>query len=267
VTDAVHARGGLIVLQVWHTGRGSHPALQPNGALPVAPSAIAIDGLAFTPDGLVPHVTPRALEESEIPGIVDDYAWAAESALRAGFDGVEIHAANGYLIDQFLQDSSNQRTDSYGGAIEDRSRFLFDVVATVSRTCGADRVGLRLSPSSTYQDMHDSDARALFGYVLEGLSGAGLAYLHLVEPGISGSQNVEYGPDALDSAWAREHWSGRLIVAGDYDQRRGQAAVAHGRADAVAYGRLFLAQPGPAGPLRRRRGGSRGLSADLLRGQ
>jgi N-ethylmaleimide reductase len=243
VTDGVHLRGGLIVLQLWHTGRGSHPTLQPSGELPVAPSAIAIDGFAFTLHGLVPHVTPRALKGGEIPGIVDDYARAADNALRAGFDGVEIHGANGYLIDQFLQDSSNQRTDRYGGTVENRSRFLFDVVAAVSRTCGADRVGLRLSPSSEYQDMHDSDPRALFGHVLEGLSGAGLAYIHLVEPGISGSQNVEHGPDALDSAWAREHWPGRLIVAGDYDQRRGEAALARGSADAVAYGRLFLANP------------------------
>jgi len=165
VTDAVHERGGRIFLQLWHVGRISHPSLQTDGALPVAPSAIAPEGNAATYEGEQPFVTPRALETEEIPGIIEQYRQGAQNALAAGFDGVEIHSANGYLLDQFLHDGSNQRTDQYGGSIENRARLLMEVTEAVTSVWGADRVGVRLSPSSTFNSMYDSNPEALFNYV------------------------------------------------------------------------------------------------------
>ncbi|SRR5579883_519422 len=170
VTDAVHQQGGRIFLQLWHCGRISHPSMQPGGVLPVAPSAIAPEGEAMTYTGPQPFVTPRALETSEIASVVEQFRQGAESALQAGFDGVEIHGAFGYLIDQFLQDGSNQRTDEYGGSIENRARFLLEVVEAVCNVWGADRVGIKLSPSNTYNSMKDSDPKATFGYVLQALN-------------------------------------------------------------------------------------------------
>ena len=177
---------GPIVLQLWHVGRISHPSFQPGGVAPVAPSAIRPKGQAFTEKGFEPIPTPRALETAEIPAIVEQYAQAARNALAAGFDGVEVHAANGYLIDQFLRDQTNKRTDRYGGSIENRSRFLMDVVDSVCAAVGAERTGVRISPQNTQNDIADSDPQTLFNYVAEHLSGKGLAYLHIIEGDTSG---------------------------------------------------------------------------------
>ncbi|HEC90200.1 MAG TPA: alkene reductase, partial [Alphaproteobacteria bacterium] len=181
VTDAVHEEGGCIFLQLWHTGRISHPSLLPDGELPVAPSAVKPAGEAITFSGPKPFVTPRALETDELPGIVEQFRQAAQNAQAAGFDGVEIHAANGYLLDQFLRDGTNQRTDAYGGSLENRVRLLLEVTDAVTGVWGSERVGVRLSPVNTFNDMSDSDPGAIFGLVVERLNQSGLAYLHVVE--------------------------------------------------------------------------------------
>ena len=242
VTQAVHQKGGRIFIQLWHVGRISHPSLQPNGELPVAPSAIAPAGMASTYTGEQPFVTPRALETDEIPGIIDQYRQAAENALAAGFDGVEIHGANGYLLDQFLQDGSNQRSDQYGGSIENRTRLLLEVTEAVVAVWGADRVGLRLSPNGTFNDMHDSDPAALFDYVVSALNRFGLAYLHLVEPRWT-SPTPESDITALKTGHFRPLYHGTLITAGGYDRQQGNEVIAAGQADLVAYGRWFISNP------------------------
>lgn len=242
VTDAVHERGGRIFLQLWHVGRISHPSLQPDGVLPVAPSAITPEGNAATYEGEQPFVTPRALETEEIPGIIEQYRQGAQNALAAGFDGVEIHSANGYLLDQFLQDGSNQRTDQYGGSIENRARLLMEVTEAVTRVWGADRVGVRLSPSSTFNSMYDSNPEALFSYLANALNRFGLAYLHIVEPRVDG--NVTLGRAlGFPASYFRPIFHGTIITAGGYDRDSGNAVLAAGDADLVAYGRLFIANP------------------------
>jgi N-ethylmaleimide reductase len=243
VTKAVHERGGKIFLQLWHVGRISHPLLQPEGALPVAPSAIAPAGEASTYEGQKPFVTPRALEIAEIPGIVEDYRRAAQNALEAGFDGVEIHGANGYLLDQFLQDGTNQRTDEYGGSVENRSRFLLEVTEAVTGVWGGDRVGVRLSPSGTFNDMQDSDPQTLFDYVVGALNRFGLAYLHLVEPRVPGMSAEEPNRPDLPSSHFRPIFNGTIISAGGHDRESGNALLAEGSADLIAYGRLYIANP------------------------
>ncbi|WP_413805786.1 alkene reductase [Streptomyces sp. OE57] len=243
IVSAVHDAGSTFVAQLWHTGRASHPSLQPGGKTPVGPSAIAISGRTFTRDGRVPYVTPRPLETDEIAGIVDQYRQAAVNAREAGFDGVELHAANGYLIDQFLQDNANHRTDRYGGSVENRARLLLEVLDALSEAVGAARVGVRLSPSSTFQDMADSDPIALFTHVFEALSSRRLAYLHLVEPGISGSETAQRSADAIDSAWTRSRYAGQLIAAGNFTRETAIKTVVDGTADAIAFGRDFLANP------------------------
>ncbi len=243
VTQAVHDRGGRIFLQLWHVGRVSHPSLQPNGALPVAPSAIAPEGMAATYEGEKPFVVPRALETEEIPEIVEQYRQAAKNAMEAGFDGVEIHSANGYLLDEFLQDGSNQRSDRYGGSIENRARFLMEVTEAVTSVWGGDRVGVRLSPSSTFMSMQDSHPQGLFGYVGKKLNRFGLAYLHIVEPRIKGDQNIEDDSNGLGVKFFRPIFQGTLITAGGYTRDTGNAVLASGYADLVAYGRLFIANP------------------------
>lgn len=241
VTDAVHKRGGHIFLQLWHVGRISHPSLQPGGALPVAPSAIAPVGMAGTYTGEQPFVTPRALETAEIPGIVEQYRQAAKNAIAAGFDGVEIHSANGYLLDQFLQDGSNQRTDEYGGSIENRARLLMEVTEAVTQVWGGDRVGVRLSPSGIFNSMSDSNPKALFTYVVDALNRFGLAYLHLVEPRANTEANQEQA--SLTSRYFRSIFKGSIISAGGYDRELGNAVLAAGDADLIAYGRLFISNP------------------------
>ncbi|MBE9178286.1 alkene reductase [Oculatella sp. LEGE 06141] len=242
VTRAVHDRGGRIFLQLWHVGRISHPSLQPNGELPVAPSAIAPAGNASTYEGEKPFVTPRALETEEIPGIVEDYRRAAENALAAGFDGVEIHSANGYLLDQFLQDSTNQRTDRYGGSIENRARFLLEVTEAVVGVWGGDRVGIRLSPNGVFNDMSDSNPEALFTYVINELNRFNLVYLHLIEPRWDGSGNMNGSRD-LGSQYFRSIFKNTIISAGGHDRQSGDEVLAKGYADLVAYGRLFISNP------------------------
>ncbi|PSM49942.1 alkene reductase [Chroococcidiopsis sp. CCALA 051] len=244
VTKAVHDRGGKIFLQLWHVGRISHPDLQVDGALPVAPSAIApSEGMAATYEGEKPYVTPRALETAEIPGIVEQYRQGAKNALAAGFDGVEIHSANGYLLDQFLHDGSNHRTDEYGGSIENRARLLMEVTEAVVSVWGADRVGVRLSPSGTFGSVYDSDLKALFTYVVDALNQFELAYLHLVEPRVAGNETVENPTSELSSKYFRPIYKGTLISAGGYDRESGNAVLASRDADLVAYGRLFISNP------------------------
>ena len=239
VTKAVHAKKGHIFIQLWHVGRISHPDFQ-GGQLPVAPSAIAPQGLAVTPTGMQPFVTPRALETAEIPDIVEDYRHAAKQALAAGFDGIEIHSANGYLLDQFLRDGTNKRTDNYGGSFENRARLLLEVLQAVIDVWGADRVGLRLSPSGTFNDMEDSDPEAFFGYLLGQLNGFGLAYLHLVDA-LEG--DIRHGAKVIKLDVLRKAYQGVLIICGGYDQARAEEVILQGLADAVAFGQLYIANP------------------------
>ncbi len=238
ITDAVHAKGGRIVIQLWHVGRISHPSLI-GGQTPVAPSAIKPAEQAFTYSGLQDYVTPRALDKSELPGIVNDYVHAAQCAMAAGFDGVEVHSANGYLLDQFLRDGTNQRTDEYGGSFENRARLLMQVVGAVVDTIGADRTGVRLSPVNPFNDMRDSQPQALFEYVADALNRFGLAYLHAVEGGIHG------GGEAVpfDFAAFRKHFKGAYMANLSYDKARGNAAITNGHADCIAYGVPYIANP------------------------
>jgi len=243
IADAVHERGGHIFLQLWHTGRISHPDLQPDGGLPVAPCAIAPEGMATTFEGEKPFVTPRALETDEIPGIIDQFRTGAKNALAAGFDGIEIHAANGYLVDQFLQDGSNQRTDHYGGSIENRARLLMELTEAVSEVWGANRVGVRLSPSSNFNSMSDSNPEALFTYVAKALNSFGLAYLHLVEPRVNNSITLEENSTHMTAGFFRPIFHGTLLSAGGHDRTSGEAILEKGDADLVVYGRLFISNP------------------------
>ncbi len=242
VTDALHAKGGHIFLQLWHVGRISHPSLQPGGALPVAPSAIAAEGEASTFSGAQPFVTPRALETSEIPGIVENYRLAAQNAKAAGFDGVEIHAANGYLIDQFLEDGTNHRTDHYGGSIENRARFLIEIVEAVTTVWDANKVGVRLSPAGTFNSMSDSNPKALFSYVADTLNRYGLAYLHLVEPRSDENSGSEEEPE-LTCKYFRSIFKGTIISAGGYNRELAEETIAAGNADLIAFGRFYIANP------------------------
>jgi N-ethylmaleimide reductase len=250
VTDAVHAAGGRMFLQLWHVGRISHPSLQPDGALPVAPSAIAPAGQAMTAEGLKPFVAPRALETEEIAGIVEDYRQAAHNARDAGFDGVELHGANGYLIDQFLRDRSNRRTDRYGGTAQNRVRFLIEVVEAIVGEWGAERVGVRLSPTNPFNDMADSNPASTFATAVAELNRFGLAYLHVVEP--AASDPVGDG-DMPDVRFFRKLWRGALMGNKGYDLARANAVIQAGWADLVSFAVLFLANPDL--PVRFRRGG------------
>ncbi len=243
VTHAVHEEGGRIFLQLWHVGRVSHPCFQPNGALPVAPSAIAPAGDAATFTGPQPYVIPRALETAEIPGIIADYRQAAQNAMAAGFDGVEVHSANGYLLDQFLHDGSNQRQDDYGGSIANRARLLLEVMAAVVEVWGSDRVGVRLSPSGTFGSMADSDPQALFTYVVQQLDPLNLAYVHIVEPRVQANETVENPDMALSTTYFRTLYRGALISAGGHNRYTGEATLQAGDADFVAYGRLYISNP------------------------
>jgi N-ethylmaleimide reductase len=237
VTAAVHAAAGHIFLQLWHVGRISHPSMQPDGDLPLAPSAIKPAGEAVTYDGMQAFVTPRALEANEIPGIVTQYAQATRNALQAGFDGVEVHAANGYLIDQFLRDGTNQRKDEYGGSVVGRARFLQQVVTAVCEVAGPDRVGVRISPENSFNDMRDSDPQATFNQVAALLGDFDLAYLHVVEGDmVSGRQQLDY--DLLRDAFGGVYMANR-----GYDLARAQQAIRTGAADMVSFGSLYIANP------------------------
>ena len=237
VVHAVHAEGGKIIMQLWHVGRIAHPSLLPNAALPVAPSAIKPAGQAFTYEGLIDFVEPRALDASELPALVQDYVHATKCALAAGFDGVEIHAANGYLLDQFLRDGSNKRNDNYGGSFENRVRLLMEVTKAVVAVAGCDKVGVRLSPINPFNDMHDSNPQALFNFVAESLNQFNLAYLHVVEGNIDGEAQT------FDFAAMRKLYKGNYMANLGYDKVRGNAAIASGHADVIAYGVPFIANP------------------------
>jgi N-ethylmaleimide reductase len=238
VVDAVHIAGGRIFVQLWHVGRISHPSFQPDGGLPIAPSAIRAEGQTYTAQGFKPLVTPRALETAEIPGVIADFRQAALNADHAGFDGVEMHCANGYLIDQFLRDKTNRRTDRYGGSIENRSRFLLETVDALVDGIEADRIGLRISPQNTFNDIDDSNPQALFNYVAASLSGKGLAYLHVVEGDLTGKPVGPFEYGKIRTLFGRHY-----IANNGYDRIRGQAAIAEGKADAVAFGKPFIANP------------------------
>jgi N-ethylmaleimide reductase len=240
VTDAVHAAGGRMMLQLWHVGRVSHPSLQPGGALPVAPSAIGFEGHAFTYEGPQDFVTPRALETHEIPGIIADYATAAANAKAAGFDGVEVHSANAYLLDQFLRDGTNKRTDNYGGSIENRARLTLEVTEAVVKVWGADRVGIRLSPSLTIHSMSESDPASLFGYVAGELGKRKLAYLHVVEPS---DPRGDPADRLIDPVILRKAFGGAYIGNGSYTGDRARNAISDGRIDAASFGRPFISNP------------------------
>jgi N-ethylmaleimide reductase len=246
VTEAVHARGGRIVLQIVHHGRWSHSSYNPDGSLPVAPSAIAPPGKAYTPTfEQLPYGTPRALETGELPAIVAEFRQAARNGREAGFDAIEVHGANGFLLDQFLQDGSNRRTDAYGGTIENRARLLLEVLDGVASDIGKDRVGVRLSPHGNLGGLSDSDTVPHFSHVIGELSRRGLAYLHLIEPRAS---SVGFADDAsVDSAdnasLFRRLFDGPMITAGGYTPAMGADAIEHGLADAAAFGRMFIANP------------------------
>src|SRR5689334_21057158 len=256
VVDAVHAKGGIIFLQLWHVGRVSHSSFQPGGVLPVAPSAVAIPDLKTgTADGkAVPYETPRALETSEIPAVIDAYRQAAKNALAAGFDGVEIHGANGYLIEQFLQSHTNLRTDRYGGSIENRTRFLMEVTKAVVDVWGANRVGIRLSPYGIANGSGEPDPMPLYKHVVEQLNPLGLAYVHFIEPRSSGAGRAEVNWQGVPSAMVlfRPLVKGVLITAGGFTGEAAEAAIAQGHADAIAFGRIFISNPDL--PLRLRNG-------------
>lgn len=250
VTKAVHESGGLIFNQLWHVGRISHPALQPDQMLPVAPSAITPQGQAFIANDrgegqMVPFVRPRALQIGEMPYLVAQYQRAAKNAQAAQFDGVEIHGANGYLIDQFLESGTNRRTDLYGGSAENRARLLFEIVEALVSIWGPDRIGLRLSPLSAFNDMSDANPEETFGYVAEKLSEYGLAYLHIVNPGLAAMEKGQE-PDARALRMVdlmRGKYRGTLMIAGGLDRDTAEAWLAQGRADLIAFGRRFLANP------------------------
>ena len=238
VVDAVHRFGCRFFLQLFHAGRVSHPSLQPGQALPVAPSPIAPNGQTPTYRGPAPFVPPRGLALEEIPNIVEQFRTAAHNALLAGFDGVEIHGANGYLLDQFLRDGSNHRTDAYGGAVANRIRLLLQVTEAVADVWGADRVGVRISPLNTFNTMFDSNPGRTFGTLVTELTGFDLAYLHVVEE----DGAPESGP-RFDIGDLRHLWNGPYIANGNYDESRAMNVIADGRADFVSFGKLFLANP------------------------
>jgi len=241
VTQAVHKRGGHMFLQLWHTGRISHPDLQ-RGALPVAPSAIKPTGQAFTNDGLKEHVTPRALETDEIPAIVQDYRHAAQCAKDAGFDGVEIHSANNYLLEQFIRDTTNHRTDEYGGSLENRLRFPLAVVQAVTDVWGGGgRVGIRISPATTMpgETPLDSDPMTTYGAYVDALSAAGLLYLHDIE----GVTQLSRDPSGVDFLALRKRFAGAYIANNQYTLKLAEETLAAGKADMFSFGRPFLANP------------------------
>ena len=240
VTDAVHDAGGRIFLQLWHVGRISHPSLQPNGALPVAPSAIAAEGDAVTYQGMQPFVTPRALETDEIPGIVARFRQGAKNAIEAGFDGVEIHGANGYLIDQFLRDGTNKRKDAYGGSVENRTRFLLEVTEAAVDGAGADRVGVRLSPNGAFNSMSDSDPHKTFSHAARELSRFNLAYLHVIE---GGPDDTAPNGRFVTAGDLKPLFRNPVIAAAGFDKAKAEATLARGDADLIAFGSLFLANP------------------------
>ncbi|PZM08022.1 alkene reductase [Rhizobium tubonense] len=250
VSEAVHLEGGRIFLQLWHVGRVSHPSFQPNGGLPVAPTAMPVPGKTFIVDengqGIWTDVpVPQELTVEAIQQIIADYVKAARNAIEAGMDGVEIHAGNGYLLDQFINSHSNHRRDDYGGSIQSRARFLLEVTDAISAAIGSRRVGVRLTPMGRFMGMGDETPEQTFGYIAEELDKRHLAYLHLVEPEIIGTVLDEN----FDPRWGaimkllRDRFKGTMILAGGYDYHKAEAAIAAGRGDLIAFGRPFISNP------------------------
>ncbi len=240
VTDAVHKAGGKIFLQLWHVGRVSHPDFL-GGELPVAPSALPFEGEVHTPQGKKKFVIPRALETDEIPGIIEQFRKGAKNSKAAGFDGVEIHGANGYLLDQFLRDGSNRRTDRYGGSIQNRTRLPLEITEAVVGVWGADRVGYRISPHFSSFSMSDTNPHQTYSYFAEELNNIRLGYLHMIEP--VGGRMGATAPDARLAPVIRDIFDGTLILNGGYDARSGNEAIEKGDADLISFGVLFLANP------------------------
>jgi N-ethylmaleimide reductase len=247
VVAGVREKGGHMFAQLWHTGRSSHVSMT-GGAAPVSPSENPDywqneDHLVSTPQGWVQPSPHRALHHDEIPQIVEDYRRAAQRAQQAGFEGVELHSANGYLIDQFLQDISNHRTDEYGGSIENRTRFLFEVVSALVSVWGGDRVAVRIGPNGRWNGMADSDPEALFTHVAAGLNAFGLAYLHVIEPRVRGNVVVHEGQQPIASQLIRKIFKGKIVAAGGFEPDTAEAILEKGDADAVAFGRHFISNP------------------------
>lgn len=246
VTEAVHAKGGKIYLQLWHMGRLSHPLYQPDGGAPLAPSPVAAAGKVLLPDfSRTEMPTPRAMSTAEVAGLAARYAHAARCALDAGFDGVEIHGANGYLLEQFLQTRTNQRTDAYGGSIENRCRVVLEITDAITKVWGAERVGIRLSPFGIANDSGEEDPMPLYSHLIQALDTRGLAYLHLIEPRASGAGQREVDHQNVPSAAElfRSMWHGVLIAAGNFKGDSANAMLAKGDADAIAFGRYFISNP------------------------
>lgn len=239
VTEAVHTEGGLVFIQLWHVGRVSHVSLQPDGRPPVAPSAIRANTRTFIESGFVEVSEPRALALDEIPRVIADYEKAAENAKRAGFDGVEIHGANGYLIDQFLKDGSNKRTDTYGGSIENRARFALEVTDAILSVWDKTRVGIRLSPVSPANDAVDSDPAELFGYLADALGAKGIGYIHVIEGATGGPRDIA----PFDFQALRERFGGAYVANNAYTRNLAIEALREDRADLVAFGKPFIANP------------------------
>jgi N-ethylmaleimide reductase len=239
VTDRVHSDGGHIYIQLWHVGRFSHTSLQENNQAPVAPSAIRANSKTFVGGAFVDVSEPRALASEEIPGLVDDFKRAAANAREAGFDGAELHGANGYLLDQFIKDGTNQRVDAYGGSIEKRARLMLEVAEAVAAEIGADRTGIRISPVSPMNDMSDSEPQPLFDYITDYLSALNLVYLHVIEGSTGGSRHVA----PFDYRGLRKRFKGTYIANNGYDFALAKLAVAAHEADLVAFGVPFLANP------------------------
>ncbi len=245
ITDAVHAKGGRIVIQLWHVGRISHTSLQPGGQPPVSSTARASGSKTYNAEGFVDCSTPRALRSEEMPRIVEDYRRAAANAIRAGFDGVEVHGANGYLIDQFLRDSINDRSDAYGGSIENRARLLVEVMTAVSKEIGGGRTGVRLSPITPVNGAaQDSNAAALFDHIMRHLAPLNLAYIHVIEGQTGGARDLtDKGVAPFDYAAMRAHFKGAWMVNNGYSLQMAQDTLAKGEADLIAFGRPFIANP------------------------
>ncbi|MBZ9772448.1 alkene reductase [Mesorhizobium sp. CO1-1-8] len=242
VTDAVHAKGSKIFLQLWHVGRTAHLELT-GGATPVSASVTPYEGVACTTEGWVPVSPNRALDIDEIPGVIEQWRESAKRAKAAGFDGVEIHAGNGYLLDQFLADGSNKRIDRYGGSPENRARLLLEILHAVATVWGYDRVGARITPAGKWNGMSDGNPGATFGYVAQALAPFGLAYLHIVEPRIVGNQEETDGLPAVAAADLRKFFKGTIIAAGGFNGKSAEEIIARGDADLVAFGRHFVANP------------------------
>lgn len=239
VTDRVHERGGKIFIQLWHVGRISHVDLQVGGAAPVAPSAIRAKGKTFVNGTFADVSEPRALELSEIPGIIDDFKRATQNALEAGFDGVELHGANGYLLDQFARDGANKRTDAYGGAIENRARLMLEVSKAVATEAGADRTGIRISPVTPANDLSDSNPQALFDHIVDGLSALKLVYLHVVEGATGGPRDIA----PFDYASLRKRFAGAYVANNGYDFDLAAKVLDANAADLIAFGKPFISNP------------------------